>query len=87
MGGYLGRRLLNGIAADLSEQPHAEEPEDGRGKVVFYIGPGNDRKKRAVLEEVFPSMEREDAPMLITHNGGFDAFAAECLKYADPLFT
>jgi len=65
----------------------AEEPEDGRGKVVFYIGPGNDREKRAVLEEVFPSMEREDAPMLITYNGGFDAFAAECLKYADPLFT
>lgn len=65
----------------------AEEPEDGRGKVVFYIGPGNDQEKRAVLEEVFPSMEREDAPMLITYNSGFDAFAAECLQHADPLFT
>ncbi|WP_165504998.1 SIR2 family protein [Rhizobium leguminosarum] len=65
----------------------AEEPEDGRGKVVFYIGPGTDEQKRSVLEEVFPSMERENAPMLITHNGGFDEFAAECLLYADTTFN
>ncbi|MGO7165644.1 SIR2 family protein [Rhizobium leguminosarum] len=65
----------------------AEEPEDGRGKVVFYIGPGSDEQKRSVLEEVFPSMEREDAPRLITYNKGFDEFAAECLRYADPTFN
>lgn len=65
----------------------AEEPEDGRGKVIFYIGPGKDDEKRAVLEEVFPSMEREKAPYLITYNGSFDDFAAECLPLADPNFN
>lgn len=65
----------------------AEEPEDGKGKVVFYIGPGTDKDKRRVLSEVFPTMEREDAPHLITYNRGFDEFAAECLLLADPLFN
>ncbi|WP_192800562.1 SIR2 family protein [Brucella anthropi] len=65
----------------------AEEPEDGRGKVIFYIGPGTDQEKRTVLEEVFPSMAREKAPRLITYNDGFDAFAAECLPLADPNFN
>lgn len=64
----------------------AEEPEDGRGKVIFYIGPGTDSEKRTVLEEVFPSMAHEQAPHLITYNGGFDAFAAECVLLADPDF-
>jgi hypothetical protein len=62
----------------------AEEPEDGRGKVVFYIGPGTDLQKRDVLHEVFPSMEIDKVPHLITYNGGFDAFAAECLRLIDP---
>ena len=57
----------------------AEEPEDGRGKVVFYMGPGTDQQKQDVLQEVFPSMERDGAPRLIAYNGGFDTFAAECL--------
>jgi hypothetical protein len=60
----------------------AEEPEDGRGKVVFYIGPGTDQQKQDVLQEVFPSMERDGAPRLIAYNGGFDTFAAECLHLA-----
>ncbi len=64
----------------------AEEPEDGRGKVIFYIGPGTDQEKRNVLEEVFPSMAKEQSPQLITYNDGFDAFAAECILLADPNF-
>lgn len=65
----------------------AEEPEDGRGKVVFYIGPGTDQEKRSVLQEVFPSMEENSAPHLITYNDGFDKFAAECLLLADSNLT
>lgn len=65
----------------------AEEPEDGRGKVVFYVGPGTQEQKRAVLQEVFPSMDRNRAPMLITYNDGFDKFAEECLYYADRTFN
>jgi hypothetical protein len=65
----------------------AEEPEDGLGKVVFYIGPGTDQQKRDVLQEVFPSMEMDSAPHLITYNHGFDAFVAECLQLADPNFN
>ncbi len=58
----------------------AEEPEDGRGKVVFYIGPGTDQEKRDVLQQVFPSMGSYGTPHLVTYNHGFDKFAAECLR-------
>ncbi|MDT3380074.1 hypothetical protein RNI52_22305 [Labrys neptuniae] len=64
----------------------AEEPEDGRNKIIFYIGPGSDDIKRTVLEEVFPSMSAHKAPRLVTYNAGFDVFAAECLTLADPDF-
>lgn len=57
----------------------AEEPEDGRRKAIFYISPGDNADKRAVLEEVFPSMADVGAPRLFAYKGGFDAFAAECL--------
>lgn len=60
----------------------AEEPEDGFRKFIFYIGPGTDEQKRDILHEVFPSMEMENAPRLITYNGGFDAFVTECLDFA-----
>lgn len=60
----------------------AEEGEDGRGKAIFYIGPGASDAKRKVLEEVFPSMEQMQAPALVTYDGGFDVFAAECLQLA-----
>ena len=62
----------------------AEEPEDGHGKIVFYIGPGTDQEKRSVLEEVFPSMASHEAPQLVTYNKGFDTFVAECLSVTDP---
>jgi hypothetical protein len=62
----------------------AEEPEDGYGKYVFYISPSNDDQKRAALVDVFPSMMLENSPILITYNGRFDAFVAECLLLRDP---
>lgn len=58
----------------------AEEAEDGRRKVVFYIGPGTDQQKKDTLFKVFPSMESIGVPRLVTYNGGFDAFAAECVR-------
>jgi hypothetical protein len=56
----------------------AEEAEDGRDKVIFYVGPGTDDHKRSTLEQVFPSMREVEVPRLITYNDGFDEFAAEC---------
>lgn len=61
----------------------AEEPEDGHGKIIFYVGPGTEQDKRSDLEEVFPAMEMEGAPHLAIYNGGFDKFAADCLKIAE----
>ena len=61
----------------------AEEPEDGREKIIFYIGPGKDENKRDILEEVFPSMADEEVPRLIPYEGGFDSFVAECLSLVD----
>ena len=52
----------------------AEEPEDGRDKVIFFIGPGNSSDKSEVIKEVFPM----NTPKLIPYNQGFDEFAAEC---------
>lgn len=57
----------------------AEEPEDGRNKAIFYIGPGSDEKKRQTLQQVFPSMKDVGVPVLLTYDGGFDDFVAECL--------
>ena len=65
----------------------AEEPEDGRGKVIFYVGPGRDLDKRQILQQVFPMMEEDSAPRLFTYDGGFDAFAAECMRLADLSFN
>ncbi len=58
----------------------AEEAEDGRRKIVFYIGPGSNTQKKDILYKVFPSMESIGVPKLFTYNGGFDSFAAECVK-------
>ncbi|MGY3427442.1 hypothetical protein ACVWZW_007946 [Bradyrhizobium sp. F1.13.4] len=58
----------------------AEEAEDGREKIIFYIGPGADEDKKAVIEEVFPSRGTVGVPLLQTYNSGFDQFAAECVQ-------
>ena len=62
----------------------AEEPEDGRGKWLFYVGPESNRRKRKVIEKVFPTSDpfEENSPMLCTFEGGFEAFAGECCKLA-----
>ena len=57
----------------------AEAPEDGRGKYIFYIDPCSDLKKREAIAQVFPMIERK-APKLYTFKGGFEAFAAECIR-------
>ena len=57
----------------------AETPEDGRGKYIFYIDPCNDQKKHEAIVQVFPMIERK-APKLYTFEGGFEAFAAECIR-------
>ena len=57
----------------------AEAPEDGRGKYIFYIDPCLDQKKDESLDQVFP-MIKERAPKLYAFEGGFDAFAAECIR-------
>ena len=64
----------------------AEEPEDGLGKVIFYIDINNDASKRDVIHEVFPGMEALSAPQLITYRGSFSAFAKDCMALADPNF-
>ena len=60
----------------------AEEPEDGRGKWMFYVGPESNRRKRRVIEKVFPTSDpfEGNSPVLCTFKGGFDAFAGECRK-------
>lgn len=57
----------------------AEEAEDGRGKAIFYIAPGPEDDKRAILRKVFPSMEYPRVPHLVPYDGRFDEFVAECL--------
>ena len=61
----------------------AEAPEDGRDKYIFYIDPCLDQKKGEALAQVFP-MIKEKAPKLHVFEGGFDAFAAECMRLVRP---
>lgn len=58
----------------------AEEPEDARQKVIFYIDPMNRRKKLKKLESIFPSIDRLQVPRVETFEGTFDKFAAECVS-------
>jgi SIR2-like domain len=58
----------------------AEEPEDGLGKAIFYIGPSPDHEKLAAIREVFPAAVFDQVLHVFTYQGGFDAFAAECLR-------
>ena len=60
----------------------AEEPEDGRGKYIFYIGPDIDGKHREAIIQVFSTIKiGAIKPLnLYVFNGGFDEFAAECMQ-------
>jgi hypothetical protein len=57
----------------------AEEPEDARGKTIFYIDPMPMEDKRDRLEAVFPSIDELEVPQVVTYEGTFSAFVAECL--------
>ncbi len=61
----------------------AEEAEDGQRKIVFYIGPSPNKNKMKGLRQVFPSIDLSDVPKVVLYEGGFDAFAAECLTMVE----
>lgn len=58
----------------------AEEPEDGKGKVIFYIDRLDRQTKLERLKSVFPSIESYEIPRVFTFEGSFADFAAECLQ-------
>ena len=60
----------------------AEEPEDGRGKYIFYIGPEPNEDKSRAISKVFPEVEDMEiySPALYMFEGGFAEFASKCMK-------
>ena len=60
----------------------AEEPEDGRGKWVFYIDPNSRKNKRKAVGDVFPSIKTGEAdfPYVLYFDGTFSDFTKECLE-------
>lgn len=56
----------------------AEEPEDGRNKILFYIDPLGNKDKRDRLETVFPD-RRELYPRIIPFQGTFNDFVKQYL--------
>jgi hypothetical protein len=58
----------------------AEEPEDARRKVIFYIDPMSRQSKLRKLRMIFPSMETSNAPQVVTFEGSFVDFATECVS-------
>ena len=63
----------------------AEEGEDGREKVLFYVGRTFKKDRERAIEEVFPSLRLEGvhSPKLHIYEGKFDKFAAECLRIVE----
>lgn len=59
----------------------AEEGEDGKEKVLFYVGRSFKKEREEAIEKIFPSLRLEgsDAPKLHVYVGEFHKFAAECL--------
>jgi hypothetical protein len=60
----------------------AEEPEDGRDKVVFYIDRLGRRTKLERLERLFPG-RRGRNPLIVTFEGSFDLFVRRCLRIVE----
>ena len=58
----------------------AEEPEDARDKFIFYIDRLDKDKKLTRLKAVFPSIEQVGVPRIVTYEGSFSDFAAECVS-------
>ena len=59
----------------------AEEPDDARRKLIFYIGPDSREEKRLRLAEIFPSIKLADVPKIIAYEGRFEEFVTECLTF------
>ena len=61
----------------------AEEPEDGRGKWIFYIGPESNEDKFKTISTVFPTIENLGihTPTLCLFEGKFEKFATKCMKF------
>lgn len=57
----------------------AEEPEDGRGKVLFYVDPSDAAAKRKRLETVFPLRDGK-YPTVVPFNGTFNDFVRQYLQ-------
>lgn len=55
----------------------AEEAEDGRHKVIFYIDHDPQTER---LKEIFPALSDTGAPLIVPYRGGFHDFADECLS-------
>ncbi len=63
----------------------AEEPEDGRDKVVLYVDPGlTPDQMRDKLAAVFPSLADYDVPRFLPYAGTFVDFVAEYLSLVEP---
>jgi hypothetical protein len=59
----------------------AEQQEDGLGKYIFYIDPLKDAVKERKLLEIYPWLDAPEAfPRVFLYQGGFAAFAKECLS-------
>ena len=58
----------------------AEEPEDGKGKYLFYVDLLDKPTKLAKLKSVFPSIGSYSVPRVFTFEGSFADFAVECLE-------
>jgi hypothetical protein len=57
----------------------AEEPEDGRNKVIFYVDPTPEDAKLGKLETVFPH-RRGRNPAVVPFNGTFNEFVHQYLQ-------
>jgi hypothetical protein len=57
----------------------AEEADDARWKLVFYIGPDSREEKRLRLAEIFPSIKLAGVPKIVAYEGRFEEFVTECL--------
>jgi hypothetical protein len=57
----------------------AEEAEDGRGKILFYVDPSDNETKRSRLETVFPQRDGRN-PTVVPFNGTFNDFVRQYLQ-------
>ena len=56
----------------------AEEPEDGREKIIFYVDMSKTATKRAKLEDVFP-LRYGNNPLIVPFDGTFNDFVKQYL--------